>query len=45
MTGVKRSKKSLELENELKRLLDELDSFQQKVEEADDSSISNAQLG
>ena len=44
MTRVKRSKKSVELENELKRLLDELHSLQLKAEEADDSSISNAQL-
>lgn len=43
--GVKRSKKSLELENELKRLLDLLDHFQRQIEETDNDPTTNEELG
>jgi hypothetical protein len=40
-----RRKKSFEMESELIRLLEELDEFQRKVEEADESPASNEKLG
>ena len=44
-TWIRRTKKSQELENELKRLLDQLDSFQRTVEESSDDPSTNKNLG
>jgi hypothetical protein len=44
-TNKLRRKKSFEMESELIRLLEELDEFQRKVEEGDESPASNKKLG